>query len=129
MAVGISWCVQRMTKLRNEKEAELFSELQTQQERMRQLLTEQQQQELSDEDQRIAKAVAEQEAKREASPNNFPCLTYPKTVTQNWTIFTYPPFPSTTFLSPTFSVHRVKSMKRRGGFRSAQSRSSGTTGT
>ena len=65
-----SWSIpaQRMTRLRKEKEAELFRQFQSQQQRMCDLLVGQRKQELSDEDQRIAKAVADQDAKREASP-------------------------------------------------------------
>ena len=65
-----SWSIpaQRMTQLRKEKEAELFRQFQSQQQRMCDLLVGQRKQELSDEDQRIAKAVADQDAKREASP-------------------------------------------------------------
>lgn len=59
--------VQRMTRLRKEKEAELFSQFQSQQQRMCDLLVGQRKQELSSEDERIARAVADQDAKREAS--------------------------------------------------------------
>ena len=54
-----------MTLLRKEKEAELFQEFQQQQTRMCDLLQKQRQQKSSDEDERVARAVAEQEAKRE----------------------------------------------------------------
>ena len=55
----------RMTTLRKEKEVELFQQFQVQQNRMCELLQGQMQQKSSDEDQRIAKTVAEQSAKRE----------------------------------------------------------------
>ena len=54
-----------MTHLRKEKEAELFQEFQQHQTRMCDLLQRQRQQKSSDEDERVARAVAEQEAKRE----------------------------------------------------------------
>jgi len=54
-----------MTHLRKEKEAELFREFQQHQTRMCDLLQRQRQQKSSDEDERVARAVAEQEAKRE----------------------------------------------------------------
>lgn len=54
-----------MTRLRKVKEAEIFQEFQSHQTRMCDLLQQQQQQQTSDEDERIARAVAEQEAKRE----------------------------------------------------------------
>lgn len=56
-----------MTKLRKQKEAEIFHEFQSHQQRMGDLLHTQQQQATSDEDQRIAQAVAEQHAKRDVS--------------------------------------------------------------
>ncbi len=55
---------QKMTAMRKAKEEELFTEFQTHQTKMRDLLASQMAQATSDEDQRIAKAVAEQEAKR-----------------------------------------------------------------
>ena len=54
-----------MMRLRKVKEAEIFQEFQAHQTRMCDLLQQQQQQQTSDEDERIARAVAEQEAKRE----------------------------------------------------------------
>lgn len=54
-----------MTKLRKEKEAEIFREFQRHQQHMSDLLQTQQQEATSDEDQRIAQAVAEQHAKRD----------------------------------------------------------------
>ena len=51
--------------LRKVKEAEIFQEFQVHQTRMCDLLQQQQQQQTSDEDERIARAVTEQEAKRE----------------------------------------------------------------
>ena len=56
---------QKMTKLRKEKEAEIFREFQRHQQHMSDLLQTQQQEATSDEDQRIAQAVAEQHAKRD----------------------------------------------------------------
>lgn len=56
-----------MTKLRKEKEAEIFQEFQHQQQHMGELLHTQQREAMSDEDQRIAQAVAEQHAKRDVS--------------------------------------------------------------
>ena len=56
-----------MTRLRKEKEGEIFQEFQTHQQRMCDCLHHQMQQMKSDEDGRIAKAVTEQEAKREVS--------------------------------------------------------------
>ena len=54
-----------MTRLRKEKEAEIFREFQHHQQHMGDLLHTQQLQATSDEDQRIAQAVAEQHAKRD----------------------------------------------------------------
>ena len=54
-----------MTSLRKEKEADLFRQFQAGQQHMCDQLAQQMQQQQSDEDQRIAKAVAEQDAKRE----------------------------------------------------------------
>lgn len=59
-----------MTKLRKEKELEIFSEFQRHQERMRDRLHTQQQQATTDEDERIAQAMAEKHAKRDVSLNN-----------------------------------------------------------
>ena len=56
-----------MKKLRKEKELEIFQEFQNHQDRMCELLQGQLQQEATDEDQRIAKAVQEQDAKRDVS--------------------------------------------------------------
>ncbi len=56
-----------MTKLRKQKELELFGEFQRNQQRMGDLLHTHQQQATSDEDQRIAQAMAEQHAKRDVS--------------------------------------------------------------
>ncbi|XP_053296325.1 cilia- and flagella- associated protein 210 [Pleuronectes platessa] len=56
---------QKMMKLRKEKETELFREVQRQREGLMKKLTDQQQEQTVNEDQRIAKAVAEQEARRE----------------------------------------------------------------
>ncbi|XP_035030936.2 protein CFAP210 [Hippoglossus stenolepis] len=56
---------QKMMKLRKEKETELFREAQRQKEGLMKKLTDQQQEQTVNEDQRIAKAVAEQEARRE----------------------------------------------------------------
>lgn len=58
-----------MTQMRKEKEEELFHQFQTHQQRMCDLLHSQMAQATSDEDQRIAKAIAEQQAKREVSKN------------------------------------------------------------
>ena len=57
-------CLQRMTRLRKEKEKELFQEFQGQQQRMADLLLTQRQQERSNEDEMIAKAVQEQCTKK-----------------------------------------------------------------
>ena len=56
-----------MTKLRKQKEVEIFGEFQRQQQRMGDHLHTHQQQATSDEDQRIAQAMAEQHAKRDVS--------------------------------------------------------------
>lgn len=56
-----------MTKLRKEKEAEIFSEFQRHQQHLGDLLHIQQQAATSDEDRRIAQAVEEQHAKRDVS--------------------------------------------------------------
>lgn len=56
-----------MDKLRKEKEEELSRKFREHQQRMSDLLLGQMQQASSDEDQRIAKAIKEQEAKREVS--------------------------------------------------------------
>lgn len=56
---------QRMTTMRKAKEEELFREFQTHQQHMCQLLQTQRQEASSNEDRRIAQAVAEQNAKRE----------------------------------------------------------------
>jgi hypothetical protein len=53
----------RMLKLRKDKEAELFKEVQDHKDRMTKLLAEQLKQKVDDEDERIAKATAEKEAK------------------------------------------------------------------
>lgn len=65
MMVGNSQ--QKMTKLRKLKEVEIFGEFQRQQQRMGDHLHTHQQQATSDEDQRIAQAMAEQHAKRDVS--------------------------------------------------------------
>ena len=57
--------MQKMTKLRKEKEIELFQQFQTHQQRMCDLLKSQMQEASTEEDERIAKAVTEQAAKRE----------------------------------------------------------------
>ena len=54
-----------MTKLRKEKEVEIFREFQHHQQKMGDLLHDQQLQATTDEDQRIAQAVTEQYAKRD----------------------------------------------------------------
>ncbi|KAJ7375299.1 hypothetical protein OS493_002047 [Desmophyllum pertusum] len=56
----------KMAKMRKEKETELFRAFQDHTERMRKKLANEKQQEVDDEDDRIAKAVAERESKREA---------------------------------------------------------------
>ncbi|XP_020602636.1 coiled-coil domain-containing protein 173-like [Orbicella faveolata] len=56
----------KMAKMRKEKETELFRAFQDHTERMRKKLANQKQQQVDDEDDRIAKAVAERESKREA---------------------------------------------------------------
>ncbi|XP_019945440.2 cilia- and flagella- associated protein 210 isoform X2 [Paralichthys olivaceus] len=56
---------QKMMKLRKEKETELFREAQRQREDLMKKLTDQQQEQTVNEDQRIAKAVAEQDARHE----------------------------------------------------------------
>ncbi|XP_029192450.2 coiled-coil domain-containing protein 173-like [Acropora millepora] len=56
----------KMAKMRKSKETELFNAFQEHSERMRKKLSNQRQQEVDDEDDRIAKAVAERESKREA---------------------------------------------------------------
>ncbi|EDO49042.1 predicted protein [Nematostella vectensis] len=56
----------KMSKMRKEKETELFNAFQDHTNRMRQKLADQMQQKVDDEDERIAKALAEREAKREA---------------------------------------------------------------
>ena len=56
-----------MTRLRKQKEVEIFGEFQRHQQHMGDLLYTQQQQATSDEDQRIAQAVAEQHTKRDVS--------------------------------------------------------------
>jgi len=56
----------KMAKMRKEKETELFNAFQEHTEQMRKKLANQKQQQVDDEDDRIAKAVAERERKREA---------------------------------------------------------------
>ena len=56
-----------MTKLRKDKEVEIFREFQRHQQHLGGLLQTQQLQASSDEDQRIAQAMAEQHAKRDVS--------------------------------------------------------------
>ena len=56
-----------MTKLRKEKEVEIFHEFQRHQQQLGNLLQTQQLQATSDEDKRIAQAMAEQHAKRDVS--------------------------------------------------------------
>ncbi|XP_043931429.1 coiled-coil domain-containing protein 173 isoform X2 [Protopterus annectens] len=56
---------QKMAKLRKDKEAEVHRQMGIQQDRITQLLAAQLKKKLDDEDERIARAVAEQEAKRE----------------------------------------------------------------
>ena len=77
------YLMQKMTQLRKEKEEDLFRQFQTHQQRMCDLLHSQRAQATSDEDQRIAQAIAEQQAKREVRTiilNNFilglPTLTF-----------------------------------------------------
>ena len=65
-----------MTHLRHEKEAEIFAEFQAHKQRMCTQLQQQMQQKTSDEDERIARAVAEQEAKREVGSPNFLAKSY-----------------------------------------------------
>lgn len=57
-----------MTKLRKEKEGEIFCEFQRHQQKMGDLLHNEQLQATTDEDERIAQAVAEQYAKRDVRP-------------------------------------------------------------
>lgn len=56
----------KMAKMRKSKETELFNAFQDHTERMRKKLANQRQQQVDDEDDRIAKTVAERESKREA---------------------------------------------------------------
>ena len=58
-----------MTEMRKAKEKEIFGEFQAHQQRMCDLLQTQQAKATSDEDQRIAQAIAEQDAKREVGVN------------------------------------------------------------
>lgn len=58
-----------MARMRKEKETELFNAFQDHTERMRDRLAQQMKQKVDDEDDRIAKALAEREAKREAEEN------------------------------------------------------------
>ena len=63
---------QRMTRLRKEKEKELFQQFQSQQEKMADLLQSQRQQERNTEDDVIARAMQEQNAKKEVI-SFYPC--------------------------------------------------------